>query len=741
MSKNVFKILAHILFMISILGIILPLTYYCIRTEDINKLRSEHFNDEAFGYNYIFYLKEEAKDLIYNKDYYYVRNDGNTIIRYTIQDDSRYYGKLHFLIKYKNIAYTNVNNTDNTDTIEEIKDFIKTYSDNNVEIKNGNISTNKDNLKRAFSERYDTFNMTYYSKDEDISQSTENITIDNNNNNASEDSLIIEEVRDENGGILGVAEITNEGVREINEYDEKNLSEYNVHQVVINDFEIYSNFKEELYEDYYSQNNIVLSNYLGKYENAYNYILPISVILFLIITIYFLYVTGKTKDGERLELNDVDKIYIEIIMLIVFIVTCIIFGLVYKLYYENIYLKLEGILLLLFIYIATYIMYAIIGCTIIRRLKAKRMIDTSITLKICRWCVNKCKDILNYCFRFLRYIRNQLIEVLGNRRLFVRLCIYLGLLLIVMIYMVGLFEIIGVIIDGWILVFILFRVYKYLNSVEKIEKHLKDMYEGNNVDDLDLLEVDKELKNMSKYINNISDGLDSLVEEQMKSERLKTELITNVSHDIKTPLTSIINYVDLLKKEKLDNKKAEEYLEVLDNKSQRLKKLIEDLVDASKASSGNVKLNLEKVNLIELVKQSIGEFEDKFKSKGLKVELKKNKDNIYLMGDSKQLYRVIENTFTNIEKYALENTRVYININEEDGFIKFDIKNISKEELNISSEELMQRFVRGDKSRTTEGSGLGISISKSLVELQRGKFDIVIDGDLFKVSMVFEAIN
>ena len=180
---------------------------------------------------------------------------------------------------------------------------------------------------------------------------------------------------------------------------------------------------------------------------------------------------------------------------------------------------------------------------------------------------------------------------------------------------------------------------------------------------------------------------------------------------------------------------------MLDNKSQRLKKLIEDLVDASKASSGNVKLNLEKVNLIELVKQSIGEFEDRFKSKGLKVELKKNKDNIYLMGDSKQLYRVIENTFTNIEKYALENTRVYININEEDGFIKFDIKNISKEELNISSEELMQRFVRGDKSRTTEGSGLGISISKSLVELQRGKFDIVIDGDLFKVSMVFEAIN
>ena len=266
------------------------------------------------------------------------------------------------------------------------------------------------------------------------------------------------------------------------------------------------------------------------------------------------------------------------------------------------------------------------------------------------------------------------------------------------------------------------------------------MHEGKDVEDIDLLDVDKNLKNIAIYINNISDGLDNLVEEQMKSERLKTELITNVSHDIKTPLTSIINYIDLLKKEDLKNEKAKEYLDVLDFKSQRLKKLIEDLVDASKASSGTVKLNLEKVNLNELMKQSIGEFEDKFLSKGLKVEFKENKSNIKVLADSKCLYRVIENTFTNIEKYALENTRVYVDLKEDDGSVLLNIKNISKEELNISSDELMQRFVRGDKSRTTEGSGLGLSISKSLVELQKGKFEITIDGDLFKVSISFKTI-
>lgn len=168
-----------------------------------------------------------------------------------------------------------------------------------------------------------------------------------------------------------------------------------------------------------------------------------------------------------------------------------------------------------------------------------------------------------------------------------------------------------------------------------------------------------------------------------------------------------------------------------------MKKLIEDLVEASKASSGNIKLNIEKINLVELLKQTIGEFEDKFKEKNLKIEMSTNEDNIYINADNRYMYRVIENLFSNISKYALEGSRVYIDITKKDNRAKIEIKNISKDKLNIKAEELMQRFVRGDKSRTTEGSGLGLSISQSLTKLQNGEFNIVIDGDLFKVEIVF----
>jgi signal transduction histidine kinase len=193
----------------------------------------------------------------------------------------------------------------------------------------------------------------------------------------------------------------------------------------------------------------------------------------------------------------------------------------------------------------------------------------------------------------------------------------------------------------------------------------------------------------------------------------------------------------LLKKEKIDNPKANEYIEVLDKKSQRLKKLIEDLVEASKASSGNIRMNIEKLNVVELIKQSLGEFEDKFKERNLDIQSDYSKSEIFIMADSRYLYRSIENMLSNISKYALENSRVYIEVFEEYGKVKISMKNISKEKLNITTDELMQRFVRGDKSRTTEGSGLGISIAKSLVEAQNGKFSLNIDGDLFKVEIEF----
>ena len=735
MNNKFLKLAAHIVLIFSILGIILPITYYSVRTEDIEVLQTEHFDTDNFGRMYIYHLRDEAKNLIYNKDYYFVRKDNNITIRYSAEDEDTYLGENYFLIKYKDIAYTNVNYTENTDSLNEIKDFIKNSSDNNIEITNGNILTNKENLKRSFAELYQSFNMTYYSKDEVVNETA------NSTDNSNEKTTIIEEVRDTEGGIVGVAEVTSDGVREISEYNPSDLYEYNVHNVVINDFEIYANLREELPADFYGESTtIMLSNFLSKYEEAYTYILPISVVLAFVVIIYFLLYGGKTNDKNEIILNDLDKVNLELFITIICGICFVIICMIYNLITEEVFFTIKGLLLLFFLYVVSYILVAAFISTIIKRLKTKSLVSTSIILKLCRWCWGKVKLVLKLILKAIIKFRECIREILGNRRLFFRLCVYLFIIGIIMIYLVGLFEIIGIVLDCWILVFILYYVYKYLKSVEKIEKHLKDMHEGKDVDDIDLLDVDKNLKNIAIYINNISDGLDNLVEEQMKSERLKTELITNVSHDIKTPLTSIINYIDLLKKEDLKNEKAKEYLDVLDFKSQRLKKLIEDLVDASKASSGTVKLNLEKVNLNELMKQCIGEFEDKFLSKGLKVEFKENKTNIKVLADSKCLYRVIENTFTNIEKYALENTRVYVDLKEETGNVLLNIKNISKEELNISSDELMQRFVRGDKSRTTEGSGLGLSISKSLVELQKGKFEITIDGDLFKVSISFKTI-
>ena len=264
------------------------------------------------------------------------------------------------------------------------------------------------------------------------------------------------------------------------------------------------------------------------------------------------------------------------------------------------------------------------------------------------------------------------------------------------------------------------------------------MYDGDNSGELNEDEFNFEFKSTVKYINDISNGFENAIQDRMRSERLKAELITNVSHDIKTPLTSIINYVDLLKQEDIQNEKAKEYIGILENKSQRLKKLTEDLVEASKVSTGNISLNLEKINVVQLIKQALGEFEDKFKNRGLDIILDSNDNHIVIKADNRYMYRIIENLFSNITKYALENSRVYVDIKKTQKSVIIEMKNISKDRLNITADELMQRFVRGDKSRTTEGSGLGISIAQNLTELQGGEFRLKLDGDLFKVELQWD---
>lgn len=243
-----------------------------------------------------------------------------------------------------------------------------------------------------------------------------------------------------------------------------------------------------------------------------------------------------------------------------------------------------------------------------------------------------------------------------------------------------------------------------------------------------------EFKHHAENLNSIGDGMAAAVEQRMKSERLKTELITNVSHDIKTPLTSIVNYVDLLQKPHTPEQEAE-YLEVLDRQSKRLKKLTEDLVEASKASTGNMNVNIVRTNTREIIEQSLAEYGRRMEQGNLSVIVKIPEEPPQAMADGRLLWRVLDNLFNNVVKYALPGTRVYITSELDGGDAVISVKNISRDPLNISAEELMERFVRGDASRHTEGSGLGLNIAQSLVNLMHGRFSLSVDGDLFKAEI------
>lgn len=244
-------------------------------------------------------------------------------------------------------------------------------------------------------------------------------------------------------------------------------------------------------------------------------------------------------------------------------------------------------------------------------------------------------------------------------------------------------------------------------------------------------------KNIAGKVNGIGAGLDAAVEASMKNERLKTDLITNVSHDIKTPLTSIINYVELLKRENFKDPKIRGYLDVLEAKAYRLKTLTEDVVEASKVSSGNITLEFMNINLVEMIQQTSGEFEEKFAKRNLTEVLSLPGGEAVIRVDGRRMWRVLENIYNNVAKYAMEGTRVYADLTTTPTEVIFSLKNISEEPLNINADELTERFVRGEVSRSTEGSGLGLSIAKSLTDMQGGKFELYLDGDLFRVTITF----
>ena len=286
-----------------------------------------------------------------------------------------------------------------------------------------------------------------------------------------------------------------------------------------------------------------------------------------------------------------------------------------------------------------------------------------------------------------------------------------------------------------------FFIIYFVLMLRRLERGGREIADGNIDYKVDTKYLILDCKKHGEDLNRIRDGLNLAVEERLKSERMKTELITNVSHDIKTPLTSIINYSDLICREECENEKIKEYAGVLHNQSERMKRLIDDLVEASKASSGNIDIMLAECDASVLVSQVSGEYCQRLADAGLELVCSTPENEVKIMADGRRLWRVFDNLMNNARKYALPGTRVYVSLEEVGGNAVFRFKNISREALAVDADELTERFVRGDASRNTEGNGLGLSIAKSLVELQGGQFDITVDGDLFKVTLTFPVIK
>ena len=453
------------------------------------------------------------------------------------------------------------------------------------------------------------------------------------------------------------------------------------------------------------------------HQNLYDIhsILPpvfgISVLVFALCFVFLLCAAGHRAGKEEIMPNLQDKIPLDLYLCLVF-PAAVTIG-IYFLnsnpfnYMESIAIGIAGLLILSVLALAT-----ILTCT--TRLKLGRYFYQNTI----------CYKILRLCGRLFAWLWDALKAIPAMWKVAV------AWLVISSVYIGGGF---GAVILNLALTFVFCTIAAQL---QKLAEGGEELAHGNLQNKIDTRRMFPPFRKHGEHLNSVSKGFSIALNQKMKSERLKTELITNVSHDIKTPLTSIINYVDLLKKEELTGQAAE-YVEVLDRQSRRLKKLTEDLVEASKASTGNIKANLMPTDMGELVSQAVAEYEEKLELAKLEVIVNETEEPLYAMVDGNLTWRVLSNLLSNACKYSQTGTRVYIDLKKEENFVTVSMKNISKDALNIPVEELMERFVRGDSSRHTEGSGLGLNIAQSLVNLQKGKFTLEIEGDLFKAYMKF----
>lgn len=457
-----------------------------------------------------------------------------------------------------------------------------------------------------------------------------------------------------------------------------------------------------------------LSLWLLDMKNA---LIPLTV-LFVVLTLFCFFwqmaAAGHWQGFEGIHLTWFDKIPLDLMAVGILIPALAIFG-EYYLYSSRLLKALWGTAILCFVYLFII--------SFVTRCKAGTVLKNNVIWYVIRLAWKIVKTVWRWLCHLVRSIPLIWKTALGIAVVFFLILLFGSYSSMLSLPMVLLY-----------LVLALFTMYVAIGFVT-LQRGARALAEGDYSAPVDTRYLVGEMRRCGDNLNKVQQGVQHAVEERLRSERMKTELITNVSHDIKTPLTSIVNYVDLLKKEEIDNPKAQEYLEVLDRQSKRLKKLTEDLVDASKASSGVMPVDCQPTNVNVLLSQLEGEYEERLQKADLTMIVHPAAGDPVALADGKLMSRVMDNLMNNIGKYAMPGTRVYAAAAADDHEVTISIKNVSRNELNISADELMERFVRGDSSRHTEGSGLGLSIAKSLVELQGGRFELSIDGDLFRADI------
>jgi len=481
-------------------------------------------------------------------------------------------------------------------------------------------------------------------------------------------------------------------------------------------------------DDYYTLDR--LTDFAYKMRYAVIIITILSLIVSIILFIYLMCSAGRRKGEDRVIPNGIDKIPFDLLLVFVFLIGAIEVLILHELDYIN-----------SIVYAITFCLFAIIDILLVLLI----CMSFATRYKIGGWWKN---TVIYRVLSFITRILKKLVSVIGY---FLKHLSFVKKTILIL-FCIVLLEFMGISIgfnDGVLLLFfwiiekiiLVPAIILVSISLQKLKKGGQKIAVGDLNYQIDTRHMFWDFKLHGENLNRISEGMTKAVEERLKSERFKTELITNVSHDIKTPLTSIINYVDLIKKENIESEKLKEYIDVLDRQSSRLKKLTEDLVEASKASTGNLAVNMVPTEIGVLFTQAVGEYEERIKNSGLELILEEPEEDIFIMADGRLLWRVFDNLLSNVCKYAQPGTRVYLNLEKINGQAVIIFRNISKYALNITSDELLERFVRGDRSRHTEGSGLGLSIAKSLTELQKGNLDLYIDGDLFKVVLKFDISN